>query len=90
MPEVSTVYLVMAERLIRGTYHGGAYIDLHFGDDAEAFDVINVYDYAKGESTIPNTKDAVLKEMVEYRDAAGESLGHDLREHAIAIGRERP
>lgn len=62
---------------IRGTYHGGAYIDLSFGA-GPAFDVINVYDCQAGRPTIANDADSVLAEMLEWVDAAGDDLAHDL------------
>lgn len=33
-------------------YHGGAYVDLYFGGHPVPSDVINVWDYRKGESTV--------------------------------------
>jgi hypothetical protein len=54
-------------------WHGGEYIDIGYirdegvpgiGGDFHAYDVINVWDHAAGESRIPFTLDA-LKECVE-------------------------
>jgi hypothetical protein len=75
----------MAGYPIRGTYEGGAYIDLYFVGNNQAFDVINVWDYETNKSTIPLTKKAVEREMLEWRDAAGDSLEHDLKEHHFAV-----
>ncbi len=60
-------------RMIRGDYSGGAYIDLTFGSTAYApIEVINVYDYAKGETTIPCTNRGVrraIEDWIEEQDA---------------------
>lgn len=69
---------------IRGTYAGGPYIDLHFGD-GPAFDVINVWDYAAGKPTIENTENAVWDALVEWLDAMGDDLAHDLAAYAESI-----
>ncbi len=82
--EQLTAHVEMNGHDIKGTYHGGAYIDLSFGD-GRAFDVINVWDYATDKPTIPFTSDAVRQEMLEWREAAGESLDHDLREYRLSI-----
>jgi hypothetical protein len=52
-------------------WRGGAYIELGYLDARDAFvagDVINVWDYAKGEPRIPRTLDA-LRERVDERMA---------------------
>lgn len=69
---------------IRGTYHGGPYIDLSFGG-GPAFDVINVWDYAAGQSTIPCSKAAVFAALREWRRDNRESLAHDLPEYALSV-----
>ena len=82
--KVSRATISAAGRTIRGEYEGGTYIDLSMGDGA-AFDVINVWDYAADRSTIPNTPAAVRRAMIEWREAAGDSLSHDLAEYALAM-----
>lgn len=53
-------------------WHGGAYIDIgtdpavYGGEEFQANDVINVYDYAKGEPDIPRTLDAFEARCLEY------------------------
>lgn len=53
-------------------WHGGAYIELGYIDQAQGFpqfiagDVINVWDYAKNEPRIPRTLDA-FRERVDER-----------------------
>ena len=57
-------------------WHGGAYIDIGSvqaigqpgidGDDFHAYDVINVWDYAAGESRIPRTLDAFQTRCDEW------------------------
>jgi len=85
----SIANMPMAGRMVTGTYEGGNYIDLSFGN-SPAFDVINVWDYATDKPTIENTHRAVREAMREWKKAAGSSLAHDLREYAISIGLERP
>ena len=70
---------------IVGTYHGGAYIDLSLDGGRSAFDVINVWDYAADRPTIPNTAAAVRAAMRDWRDAAGDSLAHDMAEYALVM-----
>ena len=85
-----TAVITANGQTIVGTYHGGAYIDLHFDRaDAPAFDVINVYDYAAGKATIPFTSDAVRDEMLGWVEAAGDSLAHDLDNYAEMVGKRR-
>jgi hypothetical protein len=81
MAKVTRV-MVIAENMsprtpIHGVYHGGAYIDLHFGDD-RAFDVINVWDYSADKPTIENTADAVRQQIREWISDAGDSLAYNL------------
>lgn len=90
MAKTTKVMVVVNGTPIHGTYEGGAYIDLSFEAHGDAFDVINVFDYATDKPTIENTSAAVRQEIREWAEAAGESLDHDLREHAIAVGRIRP
>lgn len=71
---------------ITGRYHGGAYIDLSMNGSAEAFDCINVWDYATNKPTIPLTLAAVRAEIREWIDAAGDSFAHDMREYALMMG----
>jgi len=75
--------------VIRGTYHGGPYIDLHFGSDPAAFDVINVWDYATDKPTIRNTPSAVRAALIEWRQGYGDSLAADLREYAFSMAAYR-
>ena len=49
-----TAHVEMNGHVIKGTYHGGAYIDLSFGD-GPAFEVINVWDYVTDKPTIAFT-----------------------------------
>lgn len=84
MTRATVATITAAGYSIRGTYHGGAYIDLSFGA-GEPFDVINVWDYATDRPTIPKTKHAVFQELREWRKAAGDSLAHDLREYALMM-----
>lgn len=63
----------------RGVYHGGAYIDIFHDESDAALDVINVYDYAKGEPEIPFTREAVRAELREW---VAESSA-DIVEHVL-------
>ena len=57
-------------RLVRADYAGGAYIDLTFGSAAyQPTEVINVYDYAVGATTIHYTNDAVRAEVKAWMAA---------------------
>lgn len=53
--------------VIRGTYHGGEYIDLHWGgtkyDPGPSFEVINVWDAEADRARIEPTREALLAEM---------------------------
>ena len=57
-----------------GRYEGGCYIDIYDAfagsyNESEALDNINVWDFAKGEATIPPTPEAVLRTVaLYYRD----------------------
>lgn len=56
-------------------WHGGAYIDLGYKDsdgDFVAWDCINVWDYAKDESTIPFTPAAMAECVDEHIDGEEE------------------
>ena len=88
MNEQRTAHIEVAGQTIVGTYHGGAYIDLHFDEaSAPAFEVINVYDYAAGKATIPFTSDAVRDEMLTW---AEEVDLHDLDNYSESVrGRRR-
>lgn len=81
--ERRTAVITVEGQTIVGTYHGGAYIDLHFEDaSAPAFEVINVYDYAAGKTTIPFTSDAVRDEMLTW---AEEVTTHDLDNYSESV-----
>lgn len=62
--------LTSRSRTISAEYMGGAYIELSFAGSSVPFEVINVYDYAKGESTLwtegmsPQTRRAALRQEV--------------------------
>lgn len=49
-------------------WHGGAYIDIGHIEDNEhkAYDVINVWDYKKGERIIPFTEEAMQARCDEW------------------------
>lgn len=49
-----------------GSYQGSAYIDLSFGVPNRPIEVINVFDYEKGEPRIENSDDAVEQAMEEW------------------------
>lgn len=61
---------------VTARWHGGEYIDLGYsqnqgedgidGDDFHAYDVINVWDYAKGEPRIPRSLDAFKARVDEW------------------------
>jgi hypothetical protein len=57
---------------VRGVWHEGAYIELHFVIDGtesrypEPFEVINVWDYSTGEVTIPHTLAGVKQALQEW------------------------
>ena len=56
---------------IYGTYSGGPYIELSFGQAARPVEVINVFDYEKSEPKIENTASAVkeaIEEWLSYQD----------------------
>jgi hypothetical protein len=59
-------------------YEGGAYIDVSF-DGASATDVINVYDYAAGRSTVATRRDfeRAISDYLREMDY------HDLLNHAM-------
>ena len=86
MTVIPTATIKRCGYTIKGTYHGGAYIDISFGN-GPAFDVINVWDYTENKSTIPLTYEAVKKELIEWANAAGDSLEHDLRNYEESIRR---
>lgn len=72
---------------ITATYHGGAYIDLHFGNaDGPAFEVINVWDYAAGKARIAFRQSAVADRLAEWIDDNRDSLAHDLPNYAESVG----
>jgi hypothetical protein len=84
MARITRATIQAAGREVHGEYHGGPYIDLSFGD-GRAFEVINVWNYETDRPTIANTTRAVRHAMIEWRNAAGDSLAHDLREYALSI-----
>ena len=56
-----------SDNMIMARWHGGAYIEFgHVNDGGEwtAYDVINVWDYAKDKSTVPFTPSA-MAEVIE-------------------------
>ena len=54
-------------RMIRGDYAGGAHIDLTFGSSAyRPTEVINVWDYETGKSTLPATNKAVRRAIEDW------------------------
>ena len=55
-------YIVSAE------WHGGAYIELTMPDCVEPSEVINVWDYEKGEATIPYTYSALQATLDKWCD----------------------
>ncbi len=67
-------------------YRGGAYIDVHHSSrPGHALTCINVYDYAKGESTIPFRQTAVANKLAEWleRDEDGWREADDIIEHQL-------
>ena len=68
MPDTYMEY-VDEDRMIRARWHGGAYIEFGYVDESgewHAHDVINVYDYAKGETSIPFTTAAMAEAIEEH------------------------
>lgn len=51
---------------ITATWHGGPYIDLSMDGGASAYDVLNVWDYERGEASIPFTADVLAVQLAEY------------------------
>lgn len=58
-------------RVVVATYEGGAYIDLDIGARGHVVEVINVYDYEKGESELDRT---VLDNYGSPRTAVRQSV----------------
>lgn len=52
-------------RTVTASYQGGAYIDLSFGG-GPVMEVINAYDYAKGEARIKLSTSAVRAQVKEW------------------------
>lgn len=67
--------------VIRAEYFGGAYIELTMPECVEPSEVINVWDYAKGESSIPFAYWAVADTLAEWCDEmfGGEDGAYNLR-----------
>ncbi len=68
-------------RTFDATWEGGAYIDVRFGGYGPPTEVINVYDYEKGEVEIPFEQSALrrtLKRWVFAQDIEAEDWA---REH---------
>jgi hypothetical protein len=68
------------------SWAGGPYIDLRaYGWSRHAAEVINVWDYAKDESTIPFTREALQAEVNRWVATYGEhgkaDLIHDIEEN---------
>ena len=63
---MAVVILITNGGKVQAVYTGGAYIDITFGEREHATEVINVYDYAAGKSTIPTTAKAVERELVRW------------------------
>ena len=62
------------------TWEGGAYIDIRFAGDSQPTEVINVYDYAKGEVEIPFVQSELKKELkrwVDTQDQESEEWARD-------------
>jgi hypothetical protein len=55
---------------IRGTYHGGEYIELHWGgtkwEPGATFEVINVWDHETDQARIGSTRDDLLAELKRW------------------------
>lgn len=67
-------------RFFRATWEGGAYIDVRFGPFNQPTEVINVYDYEKGEVEIEFTQRELalaLKRWVLAEDAEAEDWAYD-------------
>lgn len=57
------------DNMVTARWWGGAYIEFGWIDESgewHATDVINVYDYAKGETSIPFTLDAMREAIEEH------------------------
>lgn len=63
---MAVVILITNGGKVQAVYKGGAYIDIAFGEGEHSTEVINVYDYAAGKSTIPATAKAVERELVRW------------------------
>lgn len=82
-PSATTVTETIEGYNVTAVYHGGAYIDLCFGE--KAFEVINVWDYVHDRATIPNTRQAVRAALLSWRQDAGDSLKHDLANYRESV-----
>lgn len=71
----------VGNRKVKFTWHGGEYIELGWVGYSPV-EVINVYDYEKGEPSIPRTKPAFRKAITDWIEDYGErELEHDLEQH---------
>jgi len=91
------VYRQRTYRRLRGveeyklhfTYHeGGTYIDVKFRGEETAFEVINVWNYEEGKSSITTRKD-VKAEVNEFMAAlnADELRNYWLNHHGVPLNR---
>jgi hypothetical protein len=67
--------------VVRAEYFGGAYIELTMPECIEPTEVINVWDYEKGEASIPFSYWAVASELAEWCEETfgGEDGAYNLR-----------
>ncbi len=63
---------------LRFEWSGGEYIEIFFGDSKTAFDVLNTWDYAKGEPRIERTLTAFTEFVENYiREVQEELIAQD-------------
>lgn len=62
----TTAYVTRGGIEIKGRYAGGAYIDVYIGGSPEPIEVINVFDYEAGRSTIEHKTQQVRHELIEW------------------------
>jgi hypothetical protein len=63
---MAVVILITNGGRVQASYKGGEYIEVAFGENQRARDVINVFDYKAGKPRIPNTAKAVEKALLAW------------------------
>lgn len=72
------VQLVSRQGPWKATYEGGPYIEVWHESKSYPLDVINVYDYAKGEPEIAFEQSAVRRELRHWINEVGDDYINEL------------